>query len=577
MPYTAPLKDIRFCLQHVAEANNLAEMPMFAEATAETVDAVLAEMGKLATETLAPLQRPGDEGSKLEDGTVKTPDGFKEGYAALAEGGWMGLAASPEHGGMGLPLTVQTAVNEMQASACLSLSLCPLMTQGSIEAFESHASPELVEKYLPKMISGEWNGTMNLTESQAGSDVGALKTKAEPEGDAYRITGQKIYISWGDHDMTDNIVHLVLARLPDAPSGSKGISLFVVPKFLEDGSANGVKTVSLEHKMGLNGSPTCVMAYEGAKGWLVGEENRGLACMFTMMNNARLGVGVEGLGVAEAAAQHALAFVADRVQGRAAMPADSPPTGAIIDHPDVRRMAMEMKARTEAVRAICYDTAKALDMARAAPEGEKEQWARRGAFLTPLAKAYGTQTGMKVAELGVQAHGGMGFIEETGAAQYYRDVRITAIYEGTNGIQAADLVGRKLSMDGGETARAILDDAETEISTGQSPMTRNLAAVHEAAEEVTQWMLAQNDMAERLAGSHAYLMVMSTLHASTLLHRGLRAAEANMADDPDFYQAKIAIAAYYLAHVAPEAMGYAMSAKLGSTLHYALTPEQMAS
>ena len=577
MPYTAPLKDIRFCLQHVAEANDLSETPLFAEATSETVDAVLTEMGKLATETLGPLQRPGDEGSKLVGDVVKTPEGYKEGYEALAEGGWMGLAASAEHGGMGLPLTVQTAVNEMQASACLSLSLCPLMSQGSIEAFESHASPELVEKYLPKMISGEWNGTMNLTESQAGSDVGALKTKAEPEGDGYRITGQKIYISWGDHDMTDNIVHLVLARLPDAPSGSKGISLFVVPKFLEDGSTNGVKTVSLEHKMGLNGSPTCVLAYEGSKGWLVGEENRGLACMFTMMNNARLGVGVQGLGVAEAATQHAMAYVTDRVQGRAAMPADVSPSGTIVDHPDVRRMAMEMKARTEAVRAICYDTAKALDMARAAPEGEREQWARRGAFLTPLAKAYGTDTGMKVAELGVQAHGGMGFIEETGAAQFYRDVRITAIYEGTNGIQAADLVGRKLSMDGGETARAILDEAEAEISTGNTAMTGNLAAIHEAAEEVTQWMLAQNDMSERLAGSNAYLMVMSTLHASTLLHRGLRAAEALMAEDPDFYQAKVAIAAYYLAHIAPEAMGYAMSAKLGSTLHYALTPEQLAS
>jgi len=577
MPYTAPLKDIRFCLEHIVQAASLAETPQFAEATPETVDAVLGEMGKFATETMAPLQRPGDTGSKLDGGVVKTPPGFKEVYKALAEGGWMGLAASPEHGGMGLPLTVQTAVNEMQASACLSLSLCPLMTQGSIEAFESHATPELVERYLPKMISGEWNGTMNLTESQAGSDVGALKTKAVPEGDGYRITGQKIYISWGDHDMTDNIVHLVLARLPDAPSGSKGISLFVVPKVLEDGSDNSVKTVSLEHKMGLNGSPTCVMAYEGSKGWLVGEENRGLACMFTMMNNARLGVGVQGLGVAEAATQHALAYVVDRVQGKAAMPADSPATGTIIDHPDVRRMMMEMKARTEAVRAICYDTAKALDLAQAAPEDERKQWAQRGAFLTPLAKSYGTDMGMKVAELGVQAHGGMGFIEETGAAQFYRDVRITAIYEGTNGIQAADLVGRKLSMDGGETARAILNEAEAEIGTAQTPMTQNLAALHEAAEDVTQWMLAQNDIAERLAGSHAYLMVMSTLHASTLLHRGLRAAEAHMAEDPDFYKAKMAIAAYYLAHIAPEAIGYAMSAKLGSTLHYALTPEQMAS
>ena len=576
MPYTAPLKDIRFCLEHVVQTQILAETSLFSEATPETVDAVLTEMGKLAAETMAPLQRPGDAGSVLVDGIVKTPEGYKAGYDALAEGGWMGLAAEPELGGMGLPLSVQTAVNEMQASACLSLSLCPLMTQGSIEAFTAHASPELQERFLGKMISGEWNGTMNLTEPQAGSDVGALKTKAEPEGDAYRISGQKIYISWGDHDMTDNIVHLVLARLPDAPSGSKGISLFVVPKFLDDGSENGVKTVSLEHKLGLHGSPTCVLSYENAKGWLVGEENRGLACMFTMMNNARLGVGVQGLGTAEAAQQHALAYVTDRVQGKALTPADAPKTGAIIDHPDVRRMMMEMKARTEATRALCYDTAKALDMARAAPEEDRAKWSARGAFLTPLAKAYGTYSGMEVSELGVQAHGGMGFIEETGAAQFYRDVRVTAIYEGTNGIQAADLVGRKLSMDGGETARSILNEAEAEIATAQTPMTRNLAAVHEAAEDATQWMLAQNDMAERLAGSNAYLMVMSTLHAATLLHRGLRAAEAHMADDPDFYLAKMAVASYYLAHIAPEAISYAISAKLGSSLHYALTPEQMA-
>ncbi len=577
MSYSAPLKDIRFCLAHVAQTQALNGTELFAEATDETVDAVLIEMGRLTTETLAPLQMPGDAGSRLVDGVVRTPEGYKEGYQALAEGGWMGLAAAPEFGGMGLPLTVQTAVNEMQAGACLSLSLCPLMTQGSIEAFSAHASPELQEKYLAKMISGEWSGTMNLTEPQAGSDVGALITKAERDGDAYRITGQKIYISWGDHDMVDNIVHLVLARLPDAPSGSKGISLFVVPKYLDDGSENGVKTVSLEHKMGLHGSPTCVLAYENAHGWLVGEENKGLACMFTMMNNARLGVGVEGLGTAEAATQHALAYATDRVQGKVA-PREGQSLGiAIIDHPDVRRMMMEMKARTEAARAICYDTAKALDMAHAAPEDERDQWARRGAFLTPLAKSYGTYTGMKVAEAGVQVHGGMGFIEETGAAQYYRDVRVTAIYEGTNGIQAADLVGRKLSMDGGETARAILAGAAAEMEKADGALMDSLKQVYKAAQDTTTWMLAQNDMSERLAGSHAYLMVMSTLHAAVLLHRGMRAAQAHMSDDPEFYSAKVAIAAYFLAHVAPEATGYAASAMQGSELHYALTPQQFAS
>ena len=580
MPYRPPLADIRFCLDHVVGAGRLAETDLFAEATSDTTEAILTEVAKLAEETLAPLQQPGDAGCRLIDGKVVTPKGYKEGYAAIAEGGWLGLAAGEEHGGMGLPLTLQTAMNEMFSSACLSLSLCPLMSQGSIEALSAHASPELQERYIPKLVAGKWTGTMNLTEGQAGSDVGALRTKATPDGEGtYRIEGQKIYISWGDHDVAENIVHLVLARLPDAPAGSRGISLFLVPKFLPDGSENDVKTVSIEHKMGLHGSPTCVLAYEGSTGWLVGQENKGLACMFTMMNNARLGVGVEGLGTAEAAMQHALAYALDRVQGKALAPEGHAGTGSIMDHPNVRRMLMEMMAYTEVTRAICYDCALSLDMAKAAPEGERDEWARRGAFLTPLAKAFGTRAGMHVAEIGVQVHGGMGFIEETGAAQFYRDVRVTAIYEGTNGVQAADLVGRKLSMDGGMTARAVLDAASDEITAAQDAgldtIATGLAMAHEAAAKTTVWMLEQNDMSERLAGSSPYLTLMSHLHGGALLSKGARAAKTSDADDP-FNTARIAVAEFHASQIAPMAEGLAHAATAGSASLYALTPEQFA-
>lgn len=579
MPYRPPLADIRFCLDHVVGAPRLAETELFAEATPDTVDAILTEVGKLSEETLAPLQIPGDAGCRLVDGRVVTPEGYKAGYAAIAEGGWLGLNAEEEHGGMGLPLILQTAMNEMFSSACLSLSLCPLLSQGSIEALSAHASPELQERYLSKLISGEWTGTMNLTEGQAGSDVGALKTRAIPADDgSYRIEGQKIYISWGDHDLTENIVHLVLARLPDAPAGSRGISLFLVPKFLPDGTENAVKTVSIEHKMGLHGSPTCVLAYEGSTGWLVGEENKGLACMFTMMNNARLGVGVEGLGAAEAAMQHAVAYALDRVQGKSSAPQGHAGTGSIMDHPDVRRMLMEMKAYTEVTRAICYDCALSLDMAKAAPEGDRATWAARGAFLTPLAKSFGTDAGMHVAELGVQVHGGMGFIEETGAAQFYRDVRVTAIYEGTNGIHAADLVGRKLSMDGGASARAVLDAAGEEVAAardaGLDDIATGLAMAHEAAARATVWMLEQNDISERLAGSTPYLTLMSHLHGGALLSRGARAARAG--GDTPFNTARIAVAAFHAGQIAPMAEGLAHAATAGSAPLYALTPEQFA-
>ncbi|MEL6793995.1 MAG: acyl-CoA dehydrogenase family protein, partial [Pseudomonadota bacterium] len=443
MTYRAPLDDIAFALDHLVDADLLTKTERFAEATKDTRNAVLAEAAKVAEDALAPVQRSGDlHPAKLEDGVVRTSPGYKDGFKALAEGGWIGIAADPEHGGMGLPLTLGTAVNEMMSSACLALSLCPLMSQGQIEALEHHASDEIKALYLPNLISGTWTGTMNLTEPQAGSDVGALRSKAERNGDGtYAISGQKIYISWGDNDFAENVCHLVLARLPDGVPGTKGISLFIVPKLIPDadgkpGKANSLHVVSLEHKLGLHGSPTAVMQYDGATGWLIGEEHNGMAAMFTMMNNARLGVGVEGLGVAEAATQKALAYAMDRKQGRT-------PTGAagIIDHADVRRMLMTMKALTAVSRAICLDTAVSLDMANATEGAERDYWKARGALLTPIAKAFSTDIGFEVASMGVQVHGGMGFIEETGAAQLMRDVRVTSIYEGTNGIQSMDLVG----------------------------------------------------------------------------------------------------------------------------------------
>ncbi|MEO0830290.1 MAG: acyl-CoA dehydrogenase family protein, partial [Pseudomonadota bacterium] len=414
MPYRAPVPEYRFILEEVVGIGDVRTTDRFAEATPDVTDAILTEAGRICEEVLSPVQRSGDlHPAKLENGVVRTSPGFAEAYKAVAEGGWVGISAGPEHGGMGLPLSISTAVNEMMASACLSLQLNPLMTQGQIEALEAHASEDLRALYLPKLISGEWTGTMNLTEPQAGSDVGALRSKAEPNGDGtYAITGQKIYISWGDHDMAENICHLVLARLPDGVDGTKGISLFMVPKKLPDASgtpgvANSLRVVSLEHKLGLHGSPTAVMEYDGATGWLVGKEHGGMAAMFTMMNNARLGVAVQGVGVAEGAYQHALAYALDRKQGKAGG------TGAIVEHADVRRMLATMKAETFAARAIALANGVAIDMASATGDAG---WVARAAFLTPISKAYGTDVGHDVANLGIQVHGGMGYIEETGAA-----------------------------------------------------------------------------------------------------------------------------------------------------------------
>ncbi len=566
MPYRAPISDYEFLFRNAIGFDQIAATEKFSEASEDVVSAILTEAGKLCEDIMAPLQRPGDlEPARLENGVLRTSPGYGDGWKAIAEGGWIGMSADPEYGGMGLPMTLTTAVNEMMSAACLSLQLAPLMTQGQIEALEHHASDALKDLYLPKMISGEWSGTMNLTEPQAGSDVGALTSKAEPNGDGtYSVSGQKIYISWGDNDFAENICHLVLARLPDGVPGTKGISLFLVPKYLPDengnpGVANDLKVVSLEHKMGLHGSPTCVMHYDGAKGWLIGKEHGGMAAMFTMMNNARLGVGGQGVGAAEGAYQHALEYALERKQGKT-------PSGTIIDHADVRRMLMGMRADTFAARAIMLANAAAIDMASATDDPE---WVARAALLTPIGKAFGTETGMRVSETGVQVHGGMGFIEETGAAQYYRDVRVTAIYEGTNGIQAMDLVARKM-MDGGEAAGRLLDEIEDHAEKARATMPELAGPVWEATEslrETTEWLVSQTDMNTRFAGAVPYLHAFARVLGG---HYHLKAALAEP-EGPRFKLAR-----YYINALLPEFAGLLAQAQNGADDIYALSADELA-
>ena len=568
MPYRAPVSDYTFLLRNVVGFGQVSSTQRHAEATDDVVSQILTEAGRMCEEVMAPLQRNGDlHPAKLENGVVRTSPGFAEGWQAIAEGGWIGISAPEEHGGMGLPVTLLTAVNEMMSAACLSLELAPLMSMGQIEALEHHASDELKALYLPKLISGEWAGTMNLTEPQAGSDVGALTTKAVPNDDGtYAISGQKIYISWGDNDFTGNVCHLVLARLPDGAPGTKGISLFLVAKKLPDaegnpGKANGVRVVSLEHKMGLHGSPTCVMEYDGATGWLVGEPHGGMAAMFTMMNNARLGVGGQGVGAGEGAYQHALAYALERKQGRTAPGG----TGTILDHADVRRMLTEMKADLFTARAILLSCAVAIDMANATGEAE---WKARAALLTPIAKTFGTETGIRVSETGVQVHGGMGFIEETGAAQYYRDVRVTAIYEGTNGIQAMDLVGRKM-MDGGEAALSLIEEIEAQAEAAKSDLPDLAEAVWEAAEslrEATEW-LAKQEMTERFAGAVPYLKAFARVLGG---HFHLTAALAEPGG------AREALARFYITRMLPEHAGLLAHAQGGAEGLYALSADDLA-
>ncbi len=569
MPFSAPVDEYLFMFDHVVGLDQVRQTERFSDASADVTQAILSEAGKLITDAIAPLQRAGDQNpARLENGVVRTSPGFAEGWRAIASGGWVGMAADPEFGGMGLPMTVTTAVNEMLSGACLSLQLAPLMSQGQIEALEHHASDDLKALYLPKLISGEWTGTMNLTEPQAGSDVGALSTKAEPKGDgSFALTGQKIYISWGDHDVAENVCHLVLARIPGAPAGTKGISLFLVPKFIPNadgtlGARNGVSVVSLEHKLGLHGSPTAVMQYDAAKGWLVGPEQGGMAAMFTMMNNARLGVGGQGIGVAEAAYQHALSYAMERKQGRVARQGG----GTIVDHADVRRMLLSMKAEIFAARAIALSCAVAIDMTNAT--GDRD-WETRAAFLTPIAKAFGTDTGIALAETGVQVHGGMGFVEETGAAQFSRDVRVTAIYEGTNGIQAMDLVARKM-MDGGEAANRILDEIEAEAEAARTAFPEMAEAVWQASEslrEATEWFNAQDDMNMRFAGAVPYLKAFARVLGGAA---HLRAAVTQ----PGGTREKLA--RFYIRRLLPEHASLLVQALAGAEDLYAFDADELA-
>jgi 3-(methylsulfanyl)propanoyl-CoA dehydrogenase len=568
MPYRAAVDDFNFLLGQVIDFASLSATDTFAEATQEMSQAILSEAGKLCDGVLAPLQRQGDlHPAHLDNGVLRTSPGFAEGFKAIAEGGWIGMSAHPGFGGMGLPMTLTYAVNEMMSGACLSLQLAPLMSQGQIEALEHHASEAIKEIYLPKLISGEWTGTMNLTEPQAGSDVGALTSKAVAKGDGtYAISGQKIYISWADNDFAENICHLVLARLPDAPAGTKGISLFLVPKFLPDenggpGARNGLSVVSLEHKLGLHGSPTAVMQYDNATGWLVGPEQGGMAAMFTMMNNARVGVGGQGIGVAEAACQQAISYAMERKQGRAG--ADG--TGTIADHADVRRMLTSMKADTFAARAIALSCAHAIDMASATGAAD---WQARAAFLTPIAKAFGSDIGIEVAQMGVQVHGGMGVIEETGAAQFSRDVRVTAIYEGTNGIQAMDLVGRKM-MDGGEAANRLLDEVEAEIEAARVHFPNMADAVWQSCEtlrEATDWMVAQARLNSRFAGAVPYLRAFARVLGA---HLHLKAAMADKGG------AREKLARFYIQRLLPEHQGLVAHAQAGDADLFALTTDEL--
>jgi alkylation response protein AidB-like acyl-CoA dehydrogenase len=566
MPYRAPVRDLAFSLTAVAGVEQLEATGAFPDFDLDLMNAVLEAGGSFSEEVLAPLNRPGDlAGAKYANGSVTAAPGFADAYQQFAAGGWTGLTASVEAGGQALPKALELAAYETVHAANMAFGLCPMLSLAAIEALEAHGTEEQKTVYLPKLVSGEWTGAMVLTEPGAGSDLGALTATATPNGDGtYALNGQKIFITWGDHDATPNIVHMVLARLPDAPPGPKGISLFLASKFevKDDGSLgarNDFRPVGVEHKLGIHASPTCVMSYEGARATLVGQPNQGLSHMFVMMNAARLAVGVEGVGIAEMAYQHALAYALERRQGRSIWTGEA--NAPIFDHPDVRRMLSVMKAKIEAARAICFSTGVAADMAKhAASEEERKSWKGREDLFTPIAKAWSTDVGCDVASMGVQIHGGMGFIEETGAAQYYRDARITPIYEGTNGIQAMDLVGRKLSMDGGASAKAVIAEMKTTLSAlgklySGKPVERFKTGI-EALEDATLWLLdAKSDAArgaDVLAAADAYLKLLGDVVGGWMLAKGALAAKTKLdagEGDPAWLEGKLGLYEVYAANV----------------------------
>ena len=576
MTYTPATQDQLLAIRVNAGIEELAQSEKFAAAEPDMVEAIVGGIGEFAAGEWAPLNRVGDlEGAKLENGVVTLPDGFAAAYEHYVEQGWNAISGPTEFGGQGLPFTLSCNVLENLGTANMAFNLLPMLSVGAIESLEHHGSSELQQKYLPKLVSGEWSGTMNLTEPQAGSDVGALRTTAHLIEDGehagkYRIKGQKIYITWGEHDLAKNIIHLVLARLPDAPEGSRGISLFVVPKYhvKADGSPgahNDVRCVSIEHKLGINASPTCVMSYgdnDECIGELVGAENRGLMAMFTMMNNARINVGNQGVQIGERATQQAQMYARERIQSARAGSPDKAPV-AILEHPDVRRMLLRMKALTEGARALLYYTAGQVDRGTLGDSAARA----RGEVLTPLIKAWGTDIGIEVASLGVQVHGGMGFVEETGAAQHWRDSRIAPIYEGTNGIQAADLVTRKLGMDGGEALTAVLADIARDAGEESG-----LAALAADCESVALWMREEASLDDRLAGSVPFCTMFAVAVAGWQLLRQKRAVEGGAA--PSLAATKQASVRFFLDRVVPEAAGLKASATAGAEPLYALSAEQ---
>jgi len=578
--FAAPLRDIEFVFTELAGLGPILSL-LGEDYSPDLVSTVLAEASKIAEDVIAPLNHPGDkQGAKIENGKVRVADGWQNAYDTLVEGNWMGLPFPAEHGGMGLPWLVNAATSELWASANTAFALSTILTQGATHAIISCGSEQQKATYLPKLISGEWAGTMVLTEAGAGSDLAAIRTKAVKQGDHYRVSGQKIFITYGDHEMTPNIIHMVLARTPDAPPGVKGISLFIVPKFLvnEDGSLgqrNDLRAVSLEHKLGIHASPTAVMSFgdtDGAIGYLVGEEGRGLEFMFIMMNNARLNVGLQGVALAERAYQQALSYARERVQGKAIGKSER---GPIIDHPDVRRLLFTMRARTEAMRALAYIEAAALDHAEHGSDEQRKQGQLLADFLNPIVKGWCTESGIQVASAGVQVHGGMGFIEETGAAQHYRDVRITAIYEGTTAIQANDLINRKL-RDQGTVAKTVLAEVKTLAVRLKGSSQPELALIGRAMEEAQgkalealDWTLgaAAEDARLPAAGSVPLLMLLGTVLGGHQMARAAEIAAAKLKDgsaDRDFYTAKLATAQHYALHVLPEALALARTVTEGS-------------
>jgi len=579
--YYAPTRDMQFVIDEIAGLESISKLPVYEEATPDLVEAILEQAGVLANEVFSPLNKVGDEyGTRVEGDSVISPPGYAEAYRQFVENGWQGIGNSTAIDGQGLPFLIHMAVAEMWYASNMAFALCPLLTTGAIEAIETHADSDLQAVYLRRLVSGEWSGTMNLTEPQAGTDLAAIKTRAERDGERYRIRGQKIYITWGEHEMSDNIIHLVLARLPDAPEGVKGISLFLVPKFLvdEDGSRgerNDLRVVSVEHKMGIHSSPTCVMSYgdnDGAIGYLVGEEHNGLACMFTMMNNARLGVGLQGVAISERACQQAVAFARERVQGIARGHTER---STIIHHPDVRRMLMQMRAITEAGRALAYYASGQTDLAHhAESEQDRAVYQRRVDLIIPIVKGWCTEMAQEATYLGVQVHGGMGFIEETGAAQHMRDARILTIYEGTTGIQALDLMGRKMLRDKGQAMAELieemkglqddLDGAGGEIGLIAGRFGSALAALEEATSSYLQNVAEDPDLGSAVGVD--YMMLAGNVVCAWLMAKAALAAQKHIdaGSSDDFYPHKIATARFFAERILPRAEAQLHMVEAGS-------------